>query len=144
MTTNNSLDFLKEYCVFDKQDWVWVLVGILRNKDNDGQNKWMRRLIVRSPEDLETCYHDIKAMGDQKGLTYRMYVSLNARNVTKALFSFQQQLLTTSYEVARGNVQEQDRIKRTEAAEAVCRLLEKEGWTFRGVKPIRTWVEEKK
>ena len=31
-----------------------------------------------------------------------------------------------------------------EQAEGVCRLLKKEGWSFRGVFPIRTWVEEKK
>ena len=120
MTNDNlsSLDFLHSYCQFEQPNHVWVLTGIVRNKDNGDSehNKWMRRLIIRSPEDIESCYNDIKAMGNIKGVTYRMYCSLNARDVTKALFSYQRTLLDIGYDLFKNCDITLDHIKRMDSA----------------------------
>ena len=117
-TINNSIDFLRNYCQFEQPNHVWVLTGIVRNKDNKittDWDRWMRRLIIRSQDDIVPCYNDIKAMGNIKGVNYRMYVSLNARDVTKTFFHFQQTLLQTSYDLCRGLEQIQDQIKRMDS-----------------------------
>jgi len=117
-TIKNSIDFLTNYCKFSPNE-VFVLVGIVRNKDKNDKNekraKWMRRLILRSPQDIPSCYHDIKAMGDEKGVTYRMYVSQNSRDVTKTIFNFQPELIKVGYDLIRNNEQAIDRIKRIDS-----------------------------
>jgi len=104
----NSIDFIREYCDFSNPDEVWMLKGVSRHKDNPVGNpygdmhKFMRRLVMASPDDIEQCYKDIRSMGNQVGTSYRMYVSLNSRNVIKGLFQFQTKLLEISYGVAKG------------------------------------------
>lgn len=114
-TIKDSLDFLRNYCQFEAPNHVWVLTGIVRNKDNADSDKWMRRLIIRSPEDITPCYNDIKAMGNIKGVNYRMYVSLNARDPLKTMRSFHKTLLDMTYEVCNGNEQMVDKIKRLDS-----------------------------
>lgn len=114
VTIKDSLYFLEGYCKFSPTE-VYVLIGIVRNKDNEKKDKWMRRLILRSTQDIANCYHDIKAMGDRKGVTYRMYVSQNSRDVTKTLFNFQPELIKIGYDLVRNNEQAVDRIKRIDS-----------------------------
>ena len=104
MTINTeAIDFLKNYCTFfDNPKEVWILKGISRNKDNDeDMDKFISRMIISKPKDIEECYKKIKQMGNKLGTTYRMYVSLNSRDVVKGLFSFQKKLLDISYDVTR-------------------------------------------
>ena len=118
VTIKDSLYFLEGYCKFSPNE-VYVLIGMLRNKDNNlDKQVWMRRLILRSIDDIANCYHDIKVMGDRKGVTYRMYVSQNSRDVTKALFNFQPELIKVGYDLVRNNEQTKqavDRIKRIDS-----------------------------
>jgi len=100
----NSINFIKEYCDFTNPEEVWILKGISRNKDNPNENmhRFMRRLVMSSPNDIEQCYKDIRGMGNQQNTSYRMYISLNSRNTVKGLFQFQKKLLDISYDVSRG------------------------------------------
>jgi hypothetical protein len=105
MTTTiiEPIDFLKNYCTFDNPNEVWMLKGISRSKDNEeGFDRFMRRLVVAKPEDIEDCYNDIRRMGNKTGTKYRIYVSLNSRDVVKGLFNFQKKLLEIGYGLARG------------------------------------------
>ena len=80
-----------------------MLKGVSRNKDNNGDmEKFMSRMVMSKPEDIEECYKKIKIMGNKLGTNYRMYVSLNSRDVVKGLFNFQKKLLDVSYGVSRG------------------------------------------
>jgi len=100
---NQACEFIKEYCDFSDPDCVWILKGVSRSKDNEkGFDRYMRRLVMANEDDIEKCYNDIKSMGNKKGTTYRVYVSLNSRNVIKGMFSFQKKLLDISHGVARG------------------------------------------
>jgi hypothetical protein len=101
---NESIQFLKSYCTFDNPKEIWLLKGITRNKDNKGNpdaERFMRRLVIAKPEDIEPCYNDIKRMGNALGTIYRVYVSLNSRDTVKGLFNFQKKLLEISYDVSR-------------------------------------------
>jgi len=99
----DSLEFIRSYCDFSDPDCVWMLKGVTRSKDNEkGFHHFMRRLVMVTPDDIEPCYNDIKQMGNQAGTSYRIYVSLNSRNVIKGMFSFQKKLLDISHGVARG------------------------------------------
>lgn len=100
---NESIEFINKYCTFDNPDEVWILKGISRNKDNkEGFHRFMRRVILVTPDDIEECYKDIRGMGNRNGTEYRMYISLNSRNVIKGMFEFQKKLLDISHGVARG------------------------------------------
>ena len=100
---NKSIEFLNEYCTFDNPEEVWMLKGVSRSKDNkEGFHRFMRRLVIVKPDDIEACYNDIKLMGSHKDTEYRMYISLNSRNVIKGMFQFQKKLLDISHGVARG------------------------------------------
>jgi len=99
----DSIKFIKEYCDFSNPDEVWMLKGVSRNKDNQtGFHRFMRRLVMVTPDDIVPCYNDIKQMGNQEGTSYRMYISLNSRDVIKGMFHFQKKLLDISHGVARG------------------------------------------
>jgi len=98
-----SIEFIREYCDFFNPDDVWMLKGVSRSKDQNGEfHRFMRRLVVRNADDIEQCYSDIKGMGNRLGTVYRMYVSLNSRNTIKGLFQFQKKLLDISHGVTRG------------------------------------------
>lgn len=100
---NQSIEFIKEYCDFSDPDCIWMLKGVSRAKDNEqGFDRFMRRLVMVNEDDVESCYNDIKRMGNVEGTSYRVYVSLNSRNVIKGMFSFQKKLLDISHGVARG------------------------------------------
>jgi hypothetical protein len=103
-----AITFINNYCDFSNPDEVWILKGVTRSKDNPTGSpygdfhRYMRRLVIVKPEDIEPCYNDIKGMGNQKGTSYRVYISLNSRNVIKGMFQFQKKLLDISHGVARG------------------------------------------
>lgn len=98
---NDSIKFINNYCDFSNPNWVWIMKGIVRNKDNNSNVKFMHRMILTSPDDIQPCYNDIHNAAIEPA-TYRIYISLNARDIVKSTFSFQKKLLDISYGLARG------------------------------------------
>jgi hypothetical protein len=85
-----------------------MLVGMSRNKDNDMTpnqhnvpERFMRRLLIRKPEETAECFDELHKMANREGTTYRMYVSLNSRNVISAMFNFQKKLSEIGYGLSR-------------------------------------------
>jgi len=100
---NESLQFLHDYCDFSDPNFVWVMKGISRNKDNPDNpdmHRFMRRLIIAKPEDLDACYEEIKLLAIDPGTIYRIYISLNSRNVVSAAFEFQKRLVDVTMGLA--------------------------------------------
>jgi len=96
--------FVQNYCDFSNPNWVWILTGISRNKDKtptDSGVKFMRRMIIANPDDVLSCYEDIKKMADNPNTVYRMYISLNARDVVNTLFNFQKKILNVGMGLAK-------------------------------------------
>lgn len=100
---NEALNFLNNYCDFSDPQWVWMLTGMSRNKDGIPAHKYMQRLVVSNPEELLECHKRIKQEATNPDTTYRMYVSLNARNAVKTAFAFQKTLLDIGYGLAQGH-----------------------------------------
>jgi hypothetical protein len=106
-TKETLLKMLHEYCDFSDPNWVWMLVGMARNKDNEfgsqhnTPEQFMRRLVIRKPSEIEECYDEIRLLANRQGTTYRMYVSLNSRDSVSAFFHFQQKLAENGYGLAR-------------------------------------------
>jgi len=100
---NEPIEFLHKYCDFSNPNAVWMLKRISRNKDNNGTGvKFMRRLVLRKPEEIEECRTEIMKLADDPNTTYRLYVSLNSRDVVKGLFNFQKKLIDIGTDLARG------------------------------------------
>lgn len=99
---NEPLSFLNTYCDFSNPNWVWMLTGMSRTKDGTPIHKYMQRLVVANPDELQECYKRIKHEANNPQTTYRMYISLNARDAVKAAFAFQKTLLDIGYGLARG------------------------------------------
>jgi hypothetical protein len=99
---NDNIQLLHNYCQFE-QGWVWIMTGLSRNKDNPNPtHDFLRRLVIAKPEEIEPCYQELQTLGNRKGTTYRIYISLNARDANKAFFNFQQKLLEINLGLYRG------------------------------------------
>ncbi len=109
----SAIHFLNDYCTFEDPNCVWVLTGISRAKDNvEGYHKYLQRLVLTKPEDILECVNRIKAETLKPNTTYRMYVSINSRDVVKTTFNFQKTLLEISYLLAKGNADALNQAKR--------------------------------
>lgn len=101
--TKDSIEFAKEYCDFSDPNHIWLMKGISRNKDNPGEHhKFFRRMVLTCPDDIVESYNEIKQLGNQAGTVYRIYLSLNSRDVVKANFNFAKRLMDIAYGVSRG------------------------------------------
>jgi hypothetical protein len=101
---NEPLQFLNTYCDFSDPNWVWVLTGLSRNKDNGNPlcHDYLERLVITCPDDILTCYNRVHQDASDPNTTYRMYISLNARDAVKTTFHFQKTLLDIGYGLANG------------------------------------------
>lgn len=130
LTVNKNIHFLNDYCDFSNPNNVWILKGISRNKDNSNNpkmHKFFRRMVLTCSEDIKSSYEELWLMADDPLTTYRIYVSLNSRDVTKAAINFQKSLIDLSHGALTGNVENLNRIKllssvwKTELEQSTCR-----------------------
>jgi len=102
---NDAIDFIKSYCDFSNPNWVWILKGMTRSKDNPKNPDYhncMRRYVITKLEDIDLWYLDWRDFACEKSTVYRTYISQNARDTFKAAFSFQHTMATLTYDLARG------------------------------------------
>ena len=98
------VEFIKNYCDFSDPHNVWIMKGITRNKDNDENGvKFLRRFIINTEDDIEICRNEIRRMASDVNTNYRLYMSLNARNVVNTAFQFQKKLIDVSIGLAKGH-----------------------------------------
>lgn len=89
-----AVKFLQDYCSFDEPNWLWIITGLSRNKDNSKDcHKFLRRMTVTSPEEIQEVYDEFHILCNHPDTMYRIYVSLNARDYVKALYDFQKKLI---------------------------------------------------
>ena len=102
---NNAIDFIKSYCDFSNPNWVWILKGMSRSKDNQDNpdyHKCMRRFVLTKSEDIEELYSDWRLFANDSSTVYRTYISVNARDTFHAAFSFQHVMASLTYDLAKG------------------------------------------
>jgi hypothetical protein len=103
---NEALEFMHEYCDFSDPNCVWVMKGISRNKDNPDNpymDRFLRRMIVTVPDDIDDCYDEIHSLANDPDTKYRIYMSLNSRDVVDAAFQFQKKLVDITQGLAKGH-----------------------------------------
>lgn len=96
------ITFLNEYCDFSDPNWIWILKGVSRNKDNNDGVKFFRRMILTQPEDFAICRQDIINQATDPLTVYRLYISLNSRDVIKGTFNYQKKLIEIGMGLANG------------------------------------------
>ena len=132
MSKVDSIEFMKSYCDFSDSNCVWVMKGISRNKDNPNNpnmHKFFRRMVLTSLEDIESCYDDIhrNVIATNPATIYRIYISLNSRNVVTASFEFQKKLVDINHGLAKNQKDALNHAKKigslwkTELAQRRCR-----------------------
>lgn len=98
-----ALDFINGYCDFSNPNWVWILTGISRNKDHlSNFEKFMTRKVISSAEEIVPAYQDILLFANNPNTKYRIYISLNARDVVKTALEFQKRLFDINIGLAKG------------------------------------------
>jgi hypothetical protein len=99
------VDFLKSYCysicstIYDR---VYVLVAVARRKNNENitnSQEVIFREVIKSFEEIEIKYNRIKSncenyrTDDGQKLNFYIYVSVNARDITKTYWNYLKQLI---------------------------------------------------
>lgn len=98
-----ALEFINNFCDFGNPNWLWILTGISRNKDNDEQGeKFFHRSIVGCPDDIEVSYDYIHRMTCNPDTSYRMYVSLNSRDAVSTIVNFQKKMIDINIDLFKG------------------------------------------
>ena len=67
MQIKEPLLFLEDFCEF-QPNWVWILTGIARNKENDKNNEFLSRYIIKSKSEIEVYYDRLKKAMDENGV----------------------------------------------------------------------------
>ena len=99
----DPIKFMKDYCDFSNPENVWIMTGMIRNKDNQiNQIKFLKRFIIKEESDLQYCRNEIHRVAININTYYRLYISLNARNVVNSFFNFQKRLLDLNIGLAKG------------------------------------------
>jgi hypothetical protein len=120
---NKSIEFLNEYCDFSDSNCVWVLKGLSRNKDNPDNHymhKFLRRLIITKPEDIQECYDEIHFLANNSDTKYRIYISLNSRNIFDATFGFQKKMVDIASGLAKGHPDALEQSKKLSSVWKTC------------------------
>ena len=70
---NEALTFMHDYCDFSDPNWVWIMTGISRNKDNtESGDKFLRRMVITKPEDIEAFTASIDVLIQNRKLRMRL------------------------------------------------------------------------
>lgn len=95
---NGSVAFLEDYCTFG-EDRVYVVMAVARAKDNPeivSSSEVAFREVVKDRGDVRRKVERVAAVARSHrsepagSLTFRLYVTVNARNALKAYFNFRE------------------------------------------------------
>ncbi|KXA96551.1 hypothetical protein AKJ38_03075 [candidate division MSBL1 archaeon SCGC-AAA259I14] len=96
--TELTIDFVRDYCKFGPER-VYLLTAIARMKDNplSSSEEIVFQEVVGNKDDVQKKYSKLRAVAAgyaENGETYnfRLYLSVNARNTTKAYFNFRSRM----------------------------------------------------
>jgi len=126
-------EFLNKYCDFSNPNWVWILTAMSRNKDQTSPNahKYMSRFVLTSSTDIDDAMDTAARIANHPETYYRMYISLNARDVVKGFYQFHKKMADIGYGVAMGRDDALAQSKKigsiwkTELAQTSCRATKR-------------------
>lgn len=109
-----SKEFIQYWCDF-RDDRGYVLMAIARkaqNPDLTNSKEIVHRRVLASEKDVGYCYGDLKALIDQYDYTFRLYLTVNPRSLTKAFYNFNKELQEMSSQLYHGHDGVLDRLAR--------------------------------
>lgn len=120
-TDEDILSFLKEHCSFE-DNRVYILMTMARPRENNcitHNNIPIFREIITSQDKIDTKYSKLKSISDNynpkediDSLTFRFYLTVNARDIEKSFYLYQKRLLKYQYNLNNGHEESYDKIKR--------------------------------
>ena len=97
---------IKEWCVFG-EDRAYVLMAIARRKHNESlsnSEEIVYRRVLTDGEDISKNYYDLKRLiNSHSNLTFRLYLSVNARDIMDAYFNFKSEMETWTRHIYHGD-----------------------------------------
>lgn len=100
MNPDDTIDFLADYCEFG-EDRVYLLMAIARAKENPSitsNSEPVVREVVKHETDIQRKHDKLQAYATQyqsqsdDSLTFRLYITANARNTVKTYFDFRERM----------------------------------------------------
>lgn len=119
-TDDALLSFLESYCDFG-ENRAYILSTMARPKENESINHGsipMFREIITDEEGIRRKYARLKALAEnytpKEGgdLTFRFYITANARDIQKSFYLFQKSLIEMQHNIANGHDETLEKIKR--------------------------------
>lgn len=98
-------EFCRDWCDFGEER-AYILMAIARRKFNEGvtnSTEVVHRRILTEAEDVERNVADLLALLGRHDLHFRVYLTVNARNVVSAYYSFTQELVQYSADLHYGD-----------------------------------------
>lgn len=121
-TTTETVDWLSEYCEFGEER-VYLLMAIARAKENPSINsnrEVVFREVLKHEQDPRRKFEQLQALArnyrSDSGaeLTFRLYITANARNTVKAYFDFRSRMNDWTKEWILGDETAHRKLKRVD------------------------------
>lgn len=105
---SEAQEFIRNYCTFpEDKNHGYLLMGIARRKHNENisnsEEIIIRRIITES-DDIGRNYREMKAlMASHQGLTFRLYMTINPRDLQTAYFNLLDDMNTWTRKLIEGD-----------------------------------------
>lgn len=102
---NYQVKELKNYCEFGEYR-VYVLMAIARKKHNfelANSEEIVYRTVLRNEDHIERKYNDLRGQIEQYDHTFRLYLSVNARDTLDAYLRFREEMNDWTRDIIHGH-----------------------------------------
>lgn len=106
---HDPVKMMNSWCQFGDENHrhrAYILMAIARRKHNNElthSSEVVYRRVVRSQDDIRNQYDDLRSLIENHQYTFRLYLTVNARNILDAYFRFQEELNGWSHDYIRGD-----------------------------------------
>lgn len=113
----DATEFIRHWCEFGEYR-AYILMVIARRKFNEDlthNSEIVHRRVLNEPEDVATCYRDLKGMVARYDNNFRMYLTVNARNTLAAYFNFREEMNHWSQDLVNGDINAPEKLGRVDS-----------------------------
>lgn len=110
---DDYIENIKTICDFS-DNHSYILMGIARpkcNEDITNSNKKQYRMVLTSEEEIEESIKDLFALMSRHNLYWRIYLSVNARNLLKGYFNLREKMNNWSRKIIEGDEESKEKLK---------------------------------
>lgn len=117
------ISFIRDYTEWGSNR-AYIITSMARPKENDSlshNSMPMFREIISDKENIDRKLRDIESKSDgyrstrDEEITFRLYLSANARDIRKSFFMFQKDLIDMNKQISNGHEETLNKIKRLDS-----------------------------